>query len=278
MACDMIGYCRICAQKHHDLVSVFDEQGAYKQLHLKLQLCLHMTVIRVPQKTDQLMIKPMEPPGQDLSAKGRKPKTRWIQSGWMNMIDTNPKPGTSHEEEAKVCVSEKCSQNSQFGGLPLLADVSEQNSQLSVLSVSGPLAAPQSSEQQTSKPVTAGRSRTVKREIACEYCGKTFNHTGDKRKHIRIHTGERPYQCKDCNKRFSHASNLLRHRKIHSGERPFNCPTCGKSFSRKDKMLSHNKSAICVRRSENSANSFLPIFPQQGPGVTHDYNPPTSTS
>lgn len=82
-------------------------------------------------------------------------------------------------------------------------------------------------------------TRKKQRLLACDFCQKEFNHTGDFNKHRRIHTGEQPYTCDKCQQKFSHASNLARHQRVHSGIKPFSCEICDRTFSRKDKFSAH---------------------------------------
>lgn len=64
----------------------------------------------------------------------------------------------------------------------------------------------------------AGRGALALPLLPPKDCGKEFTHTGNFKRHIRIHTGEKPFSCRECSKAFSDPAACKAHEKTHRWE------------------------------------------------------------
>ncbi|XP_061086895.1 myc-associated zinc finger protein isoform X2 [Conger conger] len=81
----------------------------------------------------------------------------------------------------------------------------------------------------------------VRKNHACEACGKAFRDVYHLNRHRLSHSDEKPYSCPICQQRFKRKDRMSYHVRSHQGgvEKPYVCPHCAKGFSRPDHLNSH---------------------------------------
>ena len=74
----------------------------------------------------------------------------------------------------------------------------------------------------------------VRKNHACEACGKAFRDVYHLNRHRLSHSDEKPYSCPICQQRFKRKDRMSYHVRSHQGgvEKPYICPHCAKAFSR----------------------------------------------
>ncbi|CDQ58836.1 unnamed protein product [Oncorhynchus mykiss] len=85
-------------------------------------------------------------------------------------------------------------------------------------------------------------SHSDEKPFSCPICQQRFKRKDRMSHHVRSHQGgvEKPYVCPHCAKAFSRPDHLNSHvRQVHSSERPFKCPTCESSFATRDRLRAH---------------------------------------
>ncbi|XP_016368848.1 myc-associated zinc finger protein [Sinocyclocheilus rhinocerous] len=92
----------------------------------------------------------------------------------------------------------------------------------------------------------------VRKNHACETCGKAFRDVYHLNRHRLSHSDEKPFSCPICQQRFKRKDRMSHHVKSHQGgvEKPYVCPHCAKAFSRPDHLNSH------VRQVHSSERPF----------------------
>ncbi|XP_062331621.1 myc-associated zinc finger protein isoform X1 [Osmerus eperlanus] len=92
----------------------------------------------------------------------------------------------------------------------------------------------------------------VRKNHACETCGKAFRDVYHLNRHRLSHSDEKPFSCPVCQQRFKRKDRMSHHVRSHQGgvEKPYVCPHCSKAFSRPDHLNSH------VRQVHSSERPF----------------------
>uniref|UniRef100_H2LZB0 Zinc finger and BTB domain-containing protein 41 n=1 Tax=Oryzias latipes TaxID=8090 RepID=H2LZB0_ORYLA len=79
------------------------------------------------------------------------------------------------------------------------------------------------------------------RKWTCFICGKSVRERTTLREHLRIHTGEKPHFCSICGQSFRHSSSYRLHLRVHRDDKRYECNECGKTFIRHDHLTKHQK-------------------------------------
>uniref|UniRef100_A0A3Q2XBX4 Zinc finger and BTB domain containing 41 n=1 Tax=Hippocampus comes TaxID=109280 RepID=A0A3Q2XBX4_HIPCM len=80
-----------------------------------------------------------------------------------------------------------------------------------------------------------------KRKWMCFVCGKSVRERTTLREHMRIHSGEKPHICALCGQGFRHKSSYRLHLRMHRNDKRYECDECGKTFIRHDHLTKHQK-------------------------------------
>ena len=88
---------------------------------------------------------------------------------------------------------------------------------------------------------------TQKKVYKCEVCHFETPHTGNLKRHVKLHAAVKPQKskssktCEPCGKTFDRKDNFDRHGKVHLKEsiQTFSCTQCEEMFGRKDNLLKH---------------------------------------
>ncbi|PWA17442.1 hypothetical protein CCH79_00011264 [Gambusia affinis] len=80
-----------------------------------------------------------------------------------------------------------------------------------------------------------------KRKWTCYVCGKSVRERTTLREHLRIHSGEKPHLCSICGQSFRHSSSYRLHLRVHHDDKRYECDQCGKTFIRHDHLTKHQK-------------------------------------
>ncbi|XP_074920855.1 myc-associated zinc finger protein isoform X2 [Chelonoidis abingdonii] len=97
---------------------------------------------------------------------------------------------------------------------------------------------------------TTASGKRIRKNHACEMCGKAFRDVYHLNRHKLSHSDEKPYQCPVCQQRFKRKDRMSYHVRSHDGavHKPYICSHCGKSFSRPDHLNSHVRQVHSTER------------------------------
>ncbi|XP_068099917.1 myc-associated zinc finger protein isoform X2 [Hyperolius riggenbachi] len=101
-----------------------------------------------------------------------------------------------------------------------------------------------------SGPGPSPTAKKVRKNHACEMCGKAFRDVYHLNRHKLSHSDEKPYSCHVCQQRFKRKDRMTYHVRSHDGtvHKPYICSHCGKGFSRPDHLNSHVRQVHSTER------------------------------
>ncbi|XP_061568351.1 myc-associated zinc finger protein [Cololabis saira] len=104
--------------------------------------------------------------------------------------------------------------------------------------------------EQNPTPVPVASANQVRKNHACEACGKAFRDVYHLNRHRLSHSDEKPYSCPVCQQRFKRKDRMSYHVRSHQGgvEKPYICSHCAKAFSRPDHLNSHVRQVHSTER------------------------------
>ncbi|KAG9264452.1 vascular endothelial zinc finger 1 [Astyanax mexicanus] len=99
-------------------------------------------------------------------------------------------------------------------------------------------------------PTPTPNPNPIRKNHACEACGKAFRDVYHLNRHRLSHSDEKPYSCPICQQRFKRKDRMSYHVRSHQGgvEKPYVCPHCAKGFSRPDHLNSHVRQVHSTER------------------------------
>uniref|UniRef100_A0A3Q2WRH7 Myc-associated zinc finger protein n=1 Tax=Haplochromis burtoni TaxID=8153 RepID=A0A3Q2WRH7_HAPBU len=92
---------------------------------------------------------------------------------------------------------------------------------------------------QNPNPNPIPSTNQVRKNHACEACGKAFRDVYHLNRHRLSHSDEKPYSCPICQQRFKRKDRMSYHVRSHQGgvEKPYICPHCAKCFDKQLRLI-----------------------------------------
>lgn len=117
-------------------------------------------------------------------------------------------------------------------------------------------------------------ANVVRKNHACETCGKAFRDVYHLNRHRLSHSDEKPFSCPVCQQRFKRKDRMSHHVRSHQGgvEKPYVCPHCAKAFSRSETYYSTDLFFVhLLLKPDFNLSIFLQPRPPQQPCETSSF-------